>query len=115
MTLRNRIPRQPVEYDINIQHKGTELDSLPDHRARAAFCYDQMRKYRNKYWDMQARFVQKAYADPRLAGEPKSVQKSIGEQRWSNEEQAKTMIGLEQMWCRWASLEAQMAQLDRVL
>lgn len=110
-------PVVPAQRQAFSTHAGQQIDALPDHRSRAVFCYEKARGYRNRYYEGQARFVRTALLsdDHTLRGQSEVVRTAIGQKRWSNEAVAGDLIKNEQMWTRWAMLEASMAQLDRVI
>lgn len=92
-----------------------ELERLPTHWRRAEYCYDKMHKLRTKYYQKQREYEALAVVsnDHTVKGQSVEARRLIGRQRWSNTVEAQEMIGLEQMWSRWASLECSMANLNR--
>jgi hypothetical protein len=92
-----------------------ELERLPTHWRRAEYCYDKMHKLRSKFYQKQREYEALAVMaqDHTVKGQPVEARRLIGRQRWSATEEAKEMIGLEQMWSRWASLECSMANLNK--
>jgi hypothetical protein len=99
------------------KHPGEILDEMPDHRARAAYCLETAEGLRNAYYRGRRRFMAEAMSstDATLKDAPESARKVIGQRRWSNTMQCKDLISQEQMWGRWATMYATLAQLDRVL
>lgn len=92
-----------------------ELERLPTHWRRAEYCYAKMHKLRKAYYQKQREHEALAMisGDNTLKGQSDEARKLVGRQRWGSSLEAQEMIGLEQMWSRWASLECSMSNLNR--
>jgi hypothetical protein len=92
-----------------------ELERLPTHWKRAEYCYNKMHELRSKYYQRQREHEYAAIMgdDNTLKGQSDSTRRRIGQQRWAKTFESQDLIGQEQMWSRWASLECSMANLNR--
>lgn len=95
-------------------HPGEELDAMSTHRERAKFCYAKVKSLRNRYYERMAHYQQMAVesVDNTVRRESVAVRKQIGASRWGGTVEAKDLIGQEQMWTRWAMLEATMSVME---
>lgn len=98
--------RLDAEVVLRQEDKGQILDRLPNDEARYRMCVRWAEEARNKFYGERRLTIARIITSRSIQFRPYSgaAREKIGERIWGESLRAKELIGLEQMYGRWASV-----------
>lgn len=103
-----QVPRYVEEAweQLRKDHNGKVLDSLPTNADRARQCLTWCSEQRNRFYQGRNETIADMLLsqDLRYRHMTEAERRAVGDMKWGSSKQAKEIVGMEQMYARWASM-----------